>query len=156
MVANATGIEPTWQGEDSEGRRERHVKDNCGLCRTTAGPLDAASVWGCFPKGPQWRIRSLFHSPEVGTWHARGWHTLPFNPHLRIPIALSSCRDVRALLWATCAGPVCVLPLGLIAPAPLCKPLVHDDFNPKCIFEPSYAFPLSRPLHFSTHFWGKL
>lgn len=71
--------------------------------------------------------------------------TLTFNPHHRIPIALSSCRDVRALLRATCAGLVCALPLGLIAPAPLHIPLVHDDFNPKCIFAPLYMFPLSRP-----------
>lgn len=93
---------------------------------------------------------SLWCEAEVGTWHTRGCHTLTFNPHHRIPIALPSCRDVRALLRATCAGLVRALPLGLIAPAPLHKPLVHDDLNPKCIFAPLYMFP---PAFFVSKLW---
>lgn len=148
MVANATGTEPTWQGEDSEGRRERWAQDNRGrwMPPPCEDVFERASVENAVLTPP---ALFFFLPPwceaEVGTWHTRGWHTLSFNPHHRIPIALSSCHDVRALLRATCAGLVCALPLGLIAPAPLHKPLVHDDFNLKCVFAPIYMFPLSCP-----------
>lgn len=83
-----------------------------------------------------------------GSWNlAHAWlaHALvqPPPPYSHCPLIMPWCQSSTPSHM--CRSRVCALPLGLIAPAPLHKPLVHDDFNLKCIFALLYMFPLSCP-----------